>query len=85
MLNPEPFGPQEIKSILQALAEADAVLVGGQAINVWSCLYERPDCEPWRSSRPYTSVDADALADRAELVANSSLWRMIVEVYREQP
>src|SRR5258708_25055332 len=60
--------PQEIKVILQSLSEADAVLIGGQGINVWSCIYEKPDCEPWRSARPYTSVDADALADRAEMV-----------------
>lgn len=68
MLIPHRVGPQEIKAILQALAEADTVLIGGQAINVWSCIYERSDCEPWRSSRPYTSVDADVLADRAEMV-----------------
>jgi hypothetical protein len=67
MLKFRPRTPQEVKPILQALADAGIVLVVGQAINVWSLLYERPEVEPWRSSRPYTSFDADALADRAEL------------------
>lgn len=67
MLKLRPRTPQEVRPILQALAEAGIVLVGGQAINLWSLLYEQPKVEPWRSSRPYTSFDADALADRAEL------------------
>lgn len=68
MLKLRPRTPQEVKPILQALADAGIVLVGGQAINVWSLLYERPETEPWRSSRPYTSFDAAALADKAELL-----------------
>lgn len=68
MLKLRPRTPQEVKPILQALADAGIVLVGGQAINVWSLLYEQPETEPWRSSRPYTSFDADALADKAELL-----------------
>src|SRR5260221_12385690 len=67
-MSTRPVSPQDIKPILQSLSEADAILLGGQGINVWSCIYEKPDCEPWRSSRPYTSIDADALSDRAEMV-----------------
>ena len=66
-MSTRPRTPQEIKPILRALSESDAVIIGGQGINIWSCIYEKPDSEPWRSSRPYTSIDADALADRAEM------------------
>ena len=68
MLSPRPRTPHEIKSILEALSGVGAVLIGGQAINVWSLIYEQPENEPWRSSRPYTSFDADALADRPEMM-----------------
>ncbi len=54
--------------VLRCLSDADAVIIGGQGVNVWSLVYEKPAAEPWRSSRPYTSVDADALADRAQMV-----------------
>ncbi len=67
-MSTRPVSPQEIKAVLQSLSDADTVIVGGQGVNVWSCIYERPDSEPWRSGRPYTSRDADALADRAEMV-----------------
>jgi len=67
-MSTRPVSPHDIKPIFQSLSEADAVIIDGQGINVWSCIFESPDCEPWRSKRPYTSMDADALADRVEML-----------------
>lgn len=64
-----PFSPEELRPVLGALSRAGAVLVGGQCINVWSTLLQEADAEPWKSSRPYTSFDADAVASRVELAA----------------
>lgn len=60
-----PFTPEEIRPVLGALTEAGCVIIGGQAVNLWSSVCERIDQEPWSSGRPYTSFDADAFADSA--------------------
>lgn len=64
----QPRTPREIKPILAALAEEGTVLLGGQSVGVWSLIYEKPDREPWKSCRPYTSLDVDGLGDRREVV-----------------
>ncbi len=54
--------------VLSALSEAGVVLIGGQAVNIWSEIHEVPDEDPWRTGRPYTSVDADGLAETEQMV-----------------
>ena len=61
------FTPGQLRPLLEAMSRSDAVIVGGQAINLWSELYGR-DEEPWRSLRPFTSRDLDALASAAALL-----------------
>ncbi|MBM3881630.1 MAG: hypothetical protein FJ387_18215 [Verrucomicrobia bacterium] len=41
------FAPQQIRPLLEALSRSDAVIVGGQAINLWSETYQKKE-EPWR-------------------------------------
>ena len=54
------FAVEEPVSVFRALQAAgwDAVLVGGQAVNVWACRYEQ-DSPAWHELRPYTSRDLD--------------------------
>lgn len=54
------FVPDELATVFRSLqsAEWDAILVGGQAVNVWACHYER-DLPAWRDLRPYASRDLD--------------------------
>ncbi len=63
----EGFAPHELAAIFRALDKAgwDAVLVGGQAVNVWACHYDRND-PSWRELRPYTSRDLDFHGGLAE-------------------
>lgn len=61
------FTPGQLRPLLEALSRSDAVIVGGQAINLWSELYGR-DEEPWRSLRPFTSRDLDALGSSTALL-----------------
>jgi len=61
------FTPRQIRPLLEALSYSDAVIVGGQAINLWSETYAK-DEEPWISLRPFTSRDLDALGSAAALV-----------------
>lgn len=64
------FTPQQIRPLLEALSHTDAVIVGGQAINLWSETYQK-DEEPWISLRPFTSRDLDVLGSAAALLACS--------------
>ncbi|MDA1013829.1 MAG: hypothetical protein O3A00_05170 [Planctomycetota bacterium] len=54
------FTPEELASVLKRLDSAgwDAVLVGGQAVNVWANCYQQ-DVSDWNVLRPFTSVDLD--------------------------
>jgi hypothetical protein len=56
----EGFTVQELASVFRSLQAGgwDAVLVGGQAVNVWACRYEQ-DSDAWHALRPYTSRDLD--------------------------
>ena len=61
------FAVEELTSVFRTLQAAgwDAVLVGGQAVNVWACRYEQ-DGRAWRELRPYTSRDLDYHGGLAE-------------------
>jgi hypothetical protein len=68
VIEPMPgFAVEELESVFRALQAAgwDAVLVGGQAVNVWACRYEQ-DVPSWRALRPYTSRDLDYHGGLAE-------------------
>lgn len=54
------FAPEELAAVFRSLEEAgwDAVLVGGQAVNIWACHFEQ-DLPEWHGLRPYTSRDLD--------------------------
>ena len=61
------FHPEQLTGIFRALEEAgwDAILVGGQAVNIWACHYEY-DQPQWVALRPYTSRDLDYHGGLAE-------------------
>jgi hypothetical protein len=59
--------PESILSILDAIAKSGGIILGGQAIGIWSTLLQSPEREPWASLRPYTSLDADGLGESAVL------------------
>src|SRR5712691_4764943 len=61
------FAVEDLAAIMRALDAAgwDGILVGGQAVNVWACHYDR-DTEEWRSLRPYNSRDLDYHGGLAE-------------------
>jgi hypothetical protein len=61
------YSPQEIKPVLQALAQTGAVVIGGQAINLWAEHYQT-DSAPWNELRPYTSFDLDVLGSRTDVL-----------------
>jgi hypothetical protein len=60
--------PDDIIVVLRAIAASDCIIIGGQAINIWSILLEKKGQEPWISNQPYTSIDADGFGDLASLV-----------------
>jgi hypothetical protein len=61
------FAVEELASVFRSLQAAgwDAVLVGGQAVNIWACRYEQ-DAPAWHALRPYTSRDLDYHGGLAE-------------------
>ncbi len=61
------FSPDELAAVFRRLHDEgwDAILVGGQAVNVWACHYEK-DQPAWRELRPYTSLDLDYHGGLAE-------------------
>lgn len=59
--------PAEITSVLKALAQTEAVVIGGQAVNLWAERYQK-ECPPWNELRPYTSFDLDVLGSRADVL-----------------
>jgi hypothetical protein len=61
------FAVEELASVFHRLQAAgwDAVLVGGQAVNVWAWRYQQ-DSPAWRELRPYTSRDLDYHGGLAE-------------------
>jgi hypothetical protein len=62
--NEKPVHPSEIKPVLEALASTKAVIIGGQAVNLWAEHYQK-DSSPWKELRPYTSFDLDVLGNRS--------------------
>jgi hypothetical protein len=61
------FTVKDLASVFRTL-QADgwgAVLVGGQAVNLWACRYEQ-DTTEWHDLRPYTSRDLDYHGGLAE-------------------
>ena len=61
------FSPYELKPVLQALAQTGAVIIGGQAVNLWAERYQN-ESPPWRELRPYTSFDLDVLGGRNDVL-----------------
>jgi hypothetical protein len=61
------YSPHELKPILRALAKTNAVVIGGQAINLWAEHYQK-ESPPWTDLRPYTSFDLDVLGSRTDVL-----------------
>jgi hypothetical protein len=57
----------EIKPALEALAQTGAVVIGGQAVNLWAELYQT-NSPPWSELRPFTSFDLDVLGSRTDVL-----------------
>jgi hypothetical protein len=56
----------QLSALLEVIGRTRAVLVGGQAVNLWSERYQR-EAEPWRNLRPFTSVDVYLLGSQLGL------------------
>jgi len=56
------FSPSEIAQELSILSSHGAVIVGGQAVNIWCEIYGDALASPWSENRPFTSRDADGFA-----------------------
>ncbi|MGO8931729.1 MAG: hypothetical protein ACLQU3_33150 [Limisphaerales bacterium] len=65
-MNP-PRSLHEIQPVLRALAQTSAVIIGGQAVNLWAEHYQK-DSSPWNELRPYTSFDLDVLGNRTDVL-----------------
>ncbi len=63
------YSLQQLQPILTALGRTGAILIGGQAVNLWSERFERQGEVPWKDLRPYTSVDVDLLGNQADIKA----------------
>ena len=63
----ERKSPREIKPVLEALAQTGAVIIGGQAVNLWAERYQT-ESPPWIELRPYTSFDLDVLGSRMDVL-----------------
>jgi hypothetical protein len=66
------YSPKEIEPILRALAQTGAVIIGGQAVNLWAERYQQ-DASPWNELRPYTSFDLDVLGNRTDVIKCSQV------------
>lgn len=62
------FTAGDLEPILKIASDCGLILIGGQAVGSWATLLETPDEEPWKSSRPYTSKDADMLCGRNQML-----------------
>lgn len=62
------YTPADLEPILAIASQCGLILVGGQAVNIWCCLMEKPAEEPWASMRPYVSMDADTLGDAMQMM-----------------
>jgi hypothetical protein len=60
------FTPYDLQTLLGALGQTEAVIVGGQAVNLWSIRYQK-DEPPWRGAQPFMSRDVDALGTLSDL------------------
>jgi len=63
----ESFALADLAAVFRALQAAgwDAILIGGQAVNLWAGHYEE-DLPAWRELRPFTSRDLDYYGGLAE-------------------
>jgi hypothetical protein len=61
------FTLQQIRPVLKALGKTGAILIGGQAVNLWSERLQRLGEAPWKDSQPFTSVDVDLLGNQADV------------------
>ena len=54
------FSPDDLRHVFFELYRAgwDAILIGGQAVNVWAARYQLKNAE-WDKLRPFTSRDLD--------------------------
>jgi hypothetical protein len=63
------FTLAQLRPVLQALGRTGAILIGGQAVNLWSERFQRPQETPWKESQPFTSMDVDLLGNQADVKA----------------
>ncbi len=57
----------EIKPALAALVRTGAVVIGGQAVNLWAERYQT-DSSLWNELRPYSSFDLNVLGRRMDVL-----------------
>ncbi len=64
------YRPAELLRELSALSKTGAVVIGGQAVNIWAERYAKN--EPfWSVRQPYTSRDLDVLGSQLDVLTYS--------------
>jgi hypothetical protein len=61
------YSAHEIKPVLRALAQTGAIIIGGQAVNLWAEHYQN-ESPHWNELRPFTSFDLDVLGNRTDVL-----------------
>jgi hypothetical protein len=59
------YSIRQIGGLLEVISQTQAVIIGGQAINLWSERYQKEE-PPWLALRPYTSIDVDLLGNQSD-------------------
>jgi hypothetical protein len=61
--------------ILRLVAQTECIVIGGQAVNLWSERYRKSE-PPWSELQPFTSIDLDLLGSRRDVLAVAELLRV---------
>lgn len=66
--------PTDLIEILRVISQTECVVIGGQAVNLWSERYGKPE-PPWSMLKPFTSIDLDLLGGRREVLEVAQLLK----------
>ena len=59
------YSIKELRHLLEVISRTQAILIGGQAVNLWSERYKKEE-PPWSELQPFSSVDIDLLGTQPE-------------------
>ena len=62
------YSIKQLRPPLQVIGRTQAILIGEQAVNLWSERYKKNE-SPWSELQPFTSVDVDLLGTQPDAKA----------------